>query len=265
MNVDEINTTLKRFTKLNKLMSGINKSKELYSYPYKNIGIMEEEYNFWGVLNSSDKNWKLNLLSRIEFLINELKELYSDDIIKRGLMNNPFSFKSELEFAFFCKNNGIKILEIEPELKTGKKLDLLIQINSIDILVEVITPRQKAEMIIKNVGFFPISGEIEYNLSGEFDNHKIVENYINQPFLIAINPIYSGTNEIEISCAIEEFNKKFKDISHYLWGIVFMSTKKYNVLTSEEIGVYQFFKNPQSEVNLDLKGIFSKKIKRNNY
>jgi len=256
INIIEINATLKKFFKLHRIINNVQKVKKIYSYPYKKIGIMKEEYNFYGILNSPDNDWKMNFLARLEFLINELEDIYSDDNIKKGIINNSFSFKSELEFALFCKNNNIKILKTEPKLKTGKKLDLLIQIDSTKILVEVITPRLKAKMVKKNVGFFSISGEIEYNLFGEFKSHEILKNEINQPFFIAIDPIYAGINEIEISCAIEEFNNKFEDISPYLCGIILMNPKRYILLTAKEIGGYQLIKNPNSKIICDLNGLF---------
>jgi hypothetical protein len=250
INLTEINNTLKRFKEIYSLFGDISEVREIYNYPYIKQGLNKEEYNFYGILNSSNEDWKIQFLSKIDFMIKEVNLIFSREQIKNGLMNNPFSFNSELEFALFCKIKGIKIIESEPQIAYGNKLDLMIEIKGQRVLIEVITPRIKKEMIERNCGFFPISGEIEFNIFQEFNSHNLNQTPV--PFALAINPIYAGIDEIQVSCAIEEFRNNHKKLSRFLLGVILMRPKKYNLLTSEEVGGYQFFRNQDSKFNLNI-------------
>ena len=98
----------------------------------------------------------------------------------------------------------------------------------------------KAKMVKKDVGCFSISGGLEFN------HQDIVKNNISKPFIIAIDLRCAIIDEIGISCAIKEFQKKYKNISPFLFGIILMKS---------ETGGYQFFKNSNSKFDF-MKGLF---------
>ena len=218
--------SLKKYPKLSEIYGEIAKINGLYSFPYKQDKKIDKEFNFYGILNSTDIYF-VNFLQRLNNICENLENLYSNEQIKNGLNNNVFSFSSELEFANYCQTNGIEILEIEPPLKSGKKLDLKIKSENKLIFIEVITPRIKLSMIQKGSGFFPISLELENNILAEFNHHEIEINEIEEPFIVVMDGDYAGIDEINLLTAIEEFLKKYKSKANYLKGIILKRREKY--------------------------------------
>lgn len=222
INYERLNLNLNKYPRLSEIYGEITKINGLYSSPYKQDKKIEPEYNFYGILNSTNINF-INLLGKLNNLCEKLEKVYYKEQIKNGLNNNVFSFLSELEFANYFQTNGIEILEIEPLLKSGKKLDLKIKIGNKQILVEVITPREKLSMVQKDYAYWaPISLELENNILAEFNNHKIEE-----PFIIAIDGDYAGIDEINLKTTIEEFLKMNKSKANYLKGIILKRKDKY--------------------------------------
>ncbi|MBU1974029.1 MAG: hypothetical protein KKH52_01385, partial [Nanoarchaeota archaeon] len=176
--------------------------------------------------------FKKRILGRIDFLIGKLNDVYLKEQFRSGLMNNPFSFLSELEFANFCIKSEYEIIETEPKLKSGKKLDLKVKMNHKPILVEVITPRIKLGMLQKQVGFFPISAEIENNIRSEFEHHQIEINNINEDFILVIDGDYAGIDLINLKSALKEFYNKYKNKNKYLSGIYLKRGDKFFFLNS---------------------------------
>lgn len=240
--IEKINESLDRYPNIKNVMGDVSKVTKIYNYPYKQDKKIDHEWNIFGILNSEDfsdelidetkekiKNtngilelisfsqclnhisFKKRILERINYLIEKLKEYYSSEQFKSGLMNSPFSFLSELEFANFCLDSKYEIIEIEPQLTSGKKLDLKVKIKDRLTLVEVITPRLKLSMLQKQVGFFPISAEIENNIKSEFEHHEIEINNIQEDFILVIDGDYAGIDEINMTSAINNFCKKAKN------------------------------------------------------
>lgn len=250
INVCEINSTLKNYPKIHSIFGDkdIERVEDIYRYPYKKQGCNEPEFNIYGVLNSPNVIWKTWLLDRFECLAKKLSGVYSDEQIRSGLQNDPFSFKSELEFAEFCLNSGIEIIEINPKLNTGKKMDLLIKLRSQQVFVEVITPRIKLKMLTQKAGCFSISGEIENNIVSEFKHHEIQQNELKHPFIIVIDSSYGRIDFINILGTINEFNANHPKLSELLSGIVLMQGRMYSFMLQKEVGGgMTYFENQNSK------------------
>jgi len=264
INLDRIRASLEKYPNLKQAFRRIDAVKNIYNFPYKQDK-SEYEWNFFGILNSEDfsdelikevenklktANWPLEfiswrsylnhilfkkrILTRLNFLAGQLNKLYSNEQLETGLLNNPFSFLSELEFANYCLESSYKIIDVEPLLSTGKKLDLKIEVNNEPTLVEVITPRLKLSMLQKQVGFFPISAEIENNIHAEFAHHEIEMNDIKEDFILVIDADYSGVDMINIQAALEEFYKNQKTQTRYLTGIFLKKGDSFNFIKSRE-------------------------------
>lgn len=273
INIKRINETLDRYPNLKNMFGEIGKISTIYNYQYKQDKNIDYEWNFFGILNSEDYSnelieeikdkkikltesipelisfnltlnnisFKKRILGKVNFLVQKLSNAYSSDQLKEGLTNNPFSFLSELEFANFCLESKYKIIEVDPVLNSGKKLDLKIEMNSKPVLVEVVTPRLKLNMLQKQVGFFPISAEIENNIKAEFEHHQIEINDIKEDFIIVINGDYAGLDSINIQSAIMEFSKKHEIQSRYISGIFLKRWDKFVYFKNEQNinGTYQ--------------------------
>ena len=227
INYERMNQNLKKYPKLSEIYGEITKINGLYFYPYGHNKELEPEYNFYGVLNSTDIGF-VSTLQKLNDICENLENYYSNKQIKNGLNNNVFSFLSELKFANYCQTNGIEILEIEPTLKSGNKLDLKIKIENKQIFVEVITPRIKQSMV--GSGFPPISVELENNILAEFKHHKIEINEIEEPFIIVIDGDYAGIDIINLIAAREKFLNKYKSKANYLKGIILKRMEKYTYM-----------------------------------
>ena len=82
-------------------------------------------------------------------------------------------------------------------------------------------------MLERSVGAFSISDELEFNLKSEFDHHEIINNGINEGFIIVCNGDYAGIDSINIQSAIEKFDKTMKNESKYLSGIFLKERDKF--------------------------------------
>lgn len=260
INLTRIQNSIAEYPNLKRIFGEIKEVKTLYWFPYKQDK-SEYEWNFFGILNSEDFSdgqikeaenrlketcgileridwssylnhisFKKRILSRLNLLIGELNKVYSDEQLKAGLLNNPFSFFSELEFAKFCLDSGYEIIEVEPSLSSGKKLDLKIKINNKSALVEVITPRLKLSMLQKQVGSFPISAEIENNIKSEFEHHEIEMNDITEDFILVIDGGYAGIDMINLQSAIDKFCKNQKTETKYLSGVFLKRGYTFNLI-----------------------------------
>lgn len=227
INYSRINQNLKTYPKLFDIFGDLTKIKQVYSSPYKQDTYVGREYNFYGLLNSTDQTFK-SIIGNLNSLCKNLENLYSGEQLKQGIHNNVFSFISELKFANFCFTNGIEILEVEPKLSSGKKLDLKIKIKDTPTLVEVITPREKLDAVRKPRGWPPISQELEYNIFAEFNHHEIEINDIREPFIIVVDGDYAGIDEVNLQSAVKEFTENNKMMAKYLTYIILMRGESYS-------------------------------------
>lgn len=261
-----ITSTLRGYPKLLEIFGEIKTVKKLCVPVYKQDKELDYQYTIYGILNSQDYpdenvekareelrntediltaisintrlellTFKKRILERLNHLCTKLSSLYSNAILKTGLENNVFSFLSELEFAEYCQLNNITILEIQPKLKTGKELDIKIEIDSIPVFVEVITPRLKKSLVEKQTGSFSISLELDNNIRYEFEHHEIEINKIKEPFILVIDGNYSGIDEINMKCAIKKFIENNKDKAKFLTGIYLKREDSYRYYKVNEL------------------------------
>ncbi|MCK5659823.1 MAG: hypothetical protein KAH86_00580 [Methanosarcinales archaeon] len=234
INNNRINQNLKTYPKLSDIFGQLPKIKQIKAYPYRQDTNLWE-YNFYGILNSTDPMFK-DTLGNLNLLCKNLDHLYSDEQLKQGIRNNVFSFLSELKFANHCLTNGIEILEIEPQLSSGKKLDFKIKVEDTATLIEVITPRGKLEYIQKAYKWHDLSHKLETNMHAEFVHHNIEINDIKEPFIIVIDGDYAGIDEINLQLAIKEFIKNNKTMAKYLTGAILNRGETYGpIRTTNEI------------------------------
>ena len=254
---ETIDKNLEIYSKLKEIIKTAKRT-ELYTYPYKNQNIDEKEYTIWGVIYiSQNHKWNSQYFSdwllRLENLITLLSpKFYSKEQIKNGLLNNPFNFLSELIFADFCLTNNIKIIKTEPELVSGNKLDFLIEKENLKILVEVIHPLPKLKWSEIKCGGFAMSLELENNIYNEFKEHKIIENKIEQPFIIVMDSYRWNMDTMNVNSAIKKFNEKYLNLSYYLSGIFLMNGQRYNFNIGIQIGNHTFLENDNTKYKISL-------------
>ena len=169
---------------------------------------------------------------------------YSKEQIQKGLLRNPFNFLSELIFAEFCVNNEIKIIEVEPELKLGSKLDFLIEKQGTKILIEVTHPLPKPDFF--GCGGYSMSLKLENNIYGKFNQHKIIKNKIEQPFIIVMDSYRWSMDAFNVFSSIKEFNNKHKSFSPYLSGIFVLNCRRNNLNIGTIVNNHIFINNPNA-------------------
>ncbi len=227
LNFDLINKRLKEHPRLLQALGEITKEKSTSKLVYPNNEKLGSIYTIYGILNSSEDDYQSfrHKLIKLNDLSDKLSNLYSKEDIKKGVCNDFFSFLVEIEFANFCCDKNIEIIEKNPVLNTGNRLDFKIKIGSIVSLIEVIKPMMKQEMLEKEVGSFSLSGELEENFYYEFNTHKILDNEIKEPFIIVLNKDYSSRDEY-VDEAIENFKKKYEKEANILTGILLIENEK---------------------------------------
>jgi hypothetical protein len=246
----KIDENLKKYPNLKKVIQTAKKT-ELFTYPYKNQNMDEKEYTIWGIIHTSQDNllnsqyfnyWLLKLEKIIESLS---PKPYSKEQIQKGLLRNPFNFLSELIFAEFCVENEVKIIDIEPELKLGSKLDFLIKKEGTNILVEVTTPLPKPDF--SGCGGYPMSLKLENNIRDKFNKHKIIKNKIEQPFIIVMDSYRWKIDAFNVFSSIKEFNNKHKSFSPYLSGIFVLNCGRNSLDIGTVVGNHLFIENLNSK------------------
>jgi len=223
----QINDTLIKYPYLYSLFGPVKKMKKFMIPTYKQEPKLDEEYNIFEILNSPNTAVWDNFLKRLDYLSEKLNKLYSNDVLKEGISNSPFSFLSELEFAEYCEKKGFKILEVCPKLQNGKKLDFKVRFEDFTALVEVITPRMKLEMVKTKIGVFSITGELENNLLSEFKEHKIEENNCQEKIIFVIDGNHSAIDSINMITSLKAFVEKNPSKAKFLLGVFLKRGKEY--------------------------------------
>lgn len=160
-------------------------------------------------MHDADPQFK-RLIQELDFLAGEYLSDYGEELLRKGIKNNPFSFLSELKvYDIFRVNRVMPTIEPRPSPHSKKKLDFSVTLDSRQILIEVIVPLPPEKML-RRAGFHPVDLYVSRNVADEIKSHFRGIYRPTDPVIIAINGLYRALDPINVESALGELDNRTK-------------------------------------------------------
>jgi hypothetical protein len=172
-----------------------------------------ERFTFWNVvLNDHDSQFK-KLLRKLDAHVGQYESEYGAERLRSGITSDPFSFSSELEVYDAFRMNGIvPIIEPRVSAQSRRNLDLSVDLDCRQILIEVIAPHPREQMVRNGAGFTSWDDNISRNIANEIEHHFEGVSQPTSPIIIAINGLYRGLWPINVESAVGGFEGKARQV-----------------------------------------------------